>query len=184
MKDEYAIVLDFLPSGYSNQRTESPIGILIGENSFTLLEVAAKEDTSFEQFEKVYIGNKNRDKVKTIKKRLNIEDLTGTARSELENAIKLIIKKNEKTFIDFFNTSSSASTRQHQIELLPGIGKKHMWEILKERKKKKFETFEDLQERVKLLPDPIKAIIKKIIEEIKQDSKYYLFTKNQKYDDY
>ncbi|MEK6809815.1 MAG: DUF655 domain-containing protein, partial [Nanoarchaeota archaeon] len=52
---------------------------------------------------------------------------------------------------------------------------KHMWEIIEERKGKPFESFEDLQKRVKLLPDPQKAIIKRLLAEIKGEDKYMLF---------
>ena len=180
MKDEYAIVLDFLPEGYSGQRGSVPTALVIGETNFTLLEVSVKEDTDFKHFERVYIGERNRDKIKSIKQRLSVNELTGTAQSEIENAVMKIITENEKRFIDFFNTSESASTRQHQIELLPGIGKKHMWEILGERRKKLFESFEDIQQRVKLLPNPKKAVMKKIIEELENTSKFYLFIKPPK----
>ena len=33
--------------------------------------------------------------------------------------------------------------RLHQIELLPGFGKKHMQEIIKQRQEKEFESFEE-----------------------------------------
>jgi putative nucleotide binding protein len=63
----------------------------------------------------------------------------------------------------------------HQIELLPGVGKKHMWEILDERKEKPFENFEDIKKRVKLMPDPKKAIIKRILKELQGNEKHRLF---------
>jgi len=67
------------------------------------------------------------------------------------------------------------STRIHQIELLPGIGKKHMWEILEARKEQPFESFDDIKKRVKLMPDPEGAIIKRIISEISGKEKHFLF---------
>ena len=48
----------------------------------------------------------------------------------------------------------------HQIELLPGMGKKHMKEILEKREEKEFESFEDMKKRIPNLPDPEKAIKK------------------------
>ena len=63
----------------------------------------------------------------------------------------------------------------HQLELLPGIGSKHLWEILEERKKKPFESFEDIKKRVSLIPDPEKMITKRIIEELEDKDKYRLF---------
>jgi putative nucleotide binding protein len=101
--------------------------------------------------------------------------LTRTAKSELQFIIKDIVKKNEKKFVDFFNNAKPLSTRMHQIELLPGVGKKHMWEIINAREEKPFESFEDLKKRVKLIPDPEKLIIKRIIEELEGAEKHRLF---------
>ena len=63
----------------------------------------------------------------------------------------------------------------HQLELLPGLGKKHMWEIIDARKEKEFSSFADIKKRVKLMPDPEKAIIKRITQELKGNEKHRLF---------
>ena len=89
--------------------------------------------------------------------------------------IKELVGKNEKKFVEFFNKAAPINTRCHQIELLPGIGKKHMREIIEEREKKPFESFKDLKERVKLIPDPEKVVIKRIIEELDNKDKYHIF---------
>ncbi len=66
--------------------------------------------------------------------------------------------------------------RRHQIELLPGVGKKHMWEILEKRKEKDFDSFEDIRKRVKLMPDPKKAVVKRLLMEIKGEDKFKILT--------
>ena len=58
------------------------------------------------------------------------------------------------------------ASRLHVLELLPGVGKKHMWEILNERKVEPFKSFADLRDRVKLMPDPVTTIEKRIISEL------------------
>ncbi len=63
----------------------------------------------------------------------------------------------------------------HQLELLPGLGKKHMWEIIEARKEKPFESFADIKKRVKLMPDPEKAIIKRILKELSGIEKHRVF---------
>jgi putative nucleotide binding protein len=63
------------------------------------------------------------------------------------------------------------------LHLLPGIGKKLMWEILEERNKKPFTSFEDIAQRIKAISHPNKMIIERILEEIRNpDTKYRLFT--------
>ena len=71
-----------------------------------------------------------------------------------------------------FNTAGPLSTRQHQLELIPGIGKKHMWAIIDEREKKPFLSLEDLKERVSLIPHPLSSVIKRAIEELEDMDKY------------
>jgi putative nucleotide binding protein len=89
--------------------------------------------------------------------------------------VKDIIKKNEKRFVDFFNRAQPLSTRMHQLELLPGLGKKHMWQIIEVRQEKPFESFLDIKNRVKLMPDPEKVIAKRILQELEGTEKHKIF---------
>ena len=89
----------------------------------------------------------------------------------MPHVIEQMVEKDETRFIAFFNKAQPLSMRMHQLELLPGLGKKHMWEILNARKEKPFENFEDIKERVKLLPNPKQLIIKRIIAEIEGKEK-------------
>ena len=61
--------------------------------------------------------------------------------------------------------------RMHQFQLLSGVGKKHLVDILDERKKKLFESVDDLRTRVPQFPDPIKVIVERVIEELKDEQK-------------
>jgi len=180
-KEENAIVLDFLPNGYPFDNRpmfrKTPIAQALGKEHFSLLELIPRKDVTLKAHEIVYIGEGKRDKIHHVAGKLPIEKLTQTAQMEMEYVVKELVEKNKQKFVDFFNNSGAISTRMHQIELIPGIGKKHMWVIIEERKEKPFEDFEDLKKRVKLLPDPEKAIIKRIISEIKGEDKYRLFVK-------
>jgi len=60
--------------------------------------------------------------------------------------------------------------------LLPGLGKKHMQEILKQRKEKEFESFEEMKSRIQNLPDPEKAVEKRILQELINMERYNLFS--------
>ena len=53
-----------------------------------------------------------------------------------------------------------------------------MWQIIEERGNKPFESFADIKKRVKLMPDPEKAIIKRIMLELKGKDKHKLFVGN------
>ena len=178
-KEENGIVLDFLPNGYPMDERpmymKTPIAQAIGKEHFVLLELVPKKGIHLQPYEEVYIGEGKRDKIHHIVGKLPMSKLTRTAQSEMEFAVKDIVEKSAKKFIDFFNNAKPLSTRMHQIELLPGVGKKHMWEIINAREEKPFENFDDLKKRVKLIPDPEKLIVRRIMEEMEGTEKHRLF---------
>lgn len=178
-KEEFAIVLDFLPHGYpfdtrpSHKKT--PIVQAIGKEHFLLLELIPKKEVTLQLYEEVYIGEGKRDKIHHISGRLTIDKLTETARAGLEIILMEIIEKNEKRFVDFFNQAQPLTMRMHSLELIPGFGKKHSFEVLQARDEKIFESFDDMKNRVKLLPDPVKAIVKRIMTELTGMEKHTFF---------
>ena len=174
-KEEYAIVLEYLPNGYPLEKKMMPIAQAIGELNLTLLELVPRRGISLEIGEKVYIGEGKRDKIYYILGRLPCEKLTESAKNTLQEFINKVVKEREEKFLEFFNKSEAINKRTHQIELLPGLGKKHMQEILKQRKEKPFESFEDMRNRIQNLPDPEKAIEKRIFKELTSTERYNLF---------
>ena len=176
-KEEFAIVLEYLPNGYPLERKMMPIAQAIGEKNLTLLELVPRRGISLEIGEKVYIGEGKRDKVYYILGRLHREKLTETAKQQLQEFIEKAVHENEKRFVDFYNKSEAINKRVHQIELLPGIGKKHMQEIINEREIKEFESFDEMRSRIQNLPDPEKAIEKRIIQELTLMERFNLFVR-------
>jgi putative nucleotide binding protein len=176
-KEEYAIVLDYLPNGYPLEKKMIPIVQAIGEKNLTLLELVPRRGTSFEIGERVYIGEGKRDKVYYILGRLPREKISESAKTQLEEFIKKVVKERESEFVTFFNKSEAINKRVHQLEFLPGLGKKHMHDILKQREEKSFESFEDIRKRIPNLPDPEKSVEKRIFKELVDRERYNLFVK-------
>ena len=174
-KEEHAIILDYLPYGYPLEKKMMPIAQALGDKNFTLLQLVPRRGIKLELKEKVYIGDGKREKIYYILGKIPSNKLTETAKEQLQEFIENQIKEKEIKFIEFFNTATAINTRLHQFELLPGFGKKHTEAILLERNKKSFVSFEDLKKRVSNLPDPKKAIEKRLIEEISGRERYYLF---------
>ena len=175
--EEHAYVIDSLPYGKSADVRGEAVIQVIGTLNFTLLEVVPKHGASPAVGEKIYIGKGDRDKVDHIKGRITYSELTSSAKSELERAVLSIISEREAEFVQFFSKCGPVTIRLHQLELLPGVGKKHMLVILEEREKKPFETFKEISDRVPLLPDPRKLLVARVLEELKGESKYYLLTR-------
>lgn len=180
IKEEKAIVLDFLPNGYPFDNTPShrknSIVQAIGKTHFVLLELVPKKESALQPGEEIYIGDGKRDKIHHILGRLEASKMTRTAEEELKFVVENIVNEEEQRFVDFFNKAQPLTTRMHQLELLPGLGKKHMWEIIEERNAEPFKNFEDLKKRVKLMPDPKKIIVNRIITEITGQEKHKLFS--------
>ena len=174
-KEEYAVVLEYLPNGYPLEGKMMSLVQAIGETNLTLLELVPRKGITMEPGERVYIGEGKRDKVYYILGRLKREKLTESAKTQLQEVLKIIIKEQEPRFVEFFNTADAINKRIHQIELLPGLGKKHMQEILIKRKEKLFESLEDMKKRIQNLPDPEKTIEKRIMKELTNIERYNLF---------
>jgi len=180
--EDYVYVLDYLSKGRGDlpPHKRQPIVYGIGETQFTLLELVPKKETSFVIGERIYVGKDpiKRVKIAKIKGRVNYEAMTSTAHGEMPYVILDIVKNNEKKYLKFFNESPAISTRFHVLELLPGLGKKMMHDILNERKKKPFTSFEEMCERIDFLRAPDKLIAKRIeLELTDTDQKYRLFTR-------
>jgi putative nucleotide binding protein len=174
-KEEYAIVLDYLPYGYPLEKTMIPVAQAIGKKNLTLLQIVPRRGMTFELKEEIYIGEGKRDKVMYILGRLPREKLTETAKMQLAEFVEKVVSENELRFIEFFNKAQAINTRLHQLELLPGFGKKHMKAMLEARDQKPFESFADIKDRVPGVPDPKKSIEKRIIEELSEIQRYNLF---------
>lgn len=176
-KEDYAIVLDFLPYGYPMKKVGTPIAQAIGVKTYSILELIPRRGVTLETKEKVYIGPEKRDKIYYIAGRLPREDLTESAKVQLQDFISQIVAENEQEYVAFFNNAQAINTRLHQLELLPGFGKKHTMELIEVRKEKHFESFDDIRARVKSIPDPKKAVEKRFMEELLERQRFNIFVK-------
>jgi putative nucleotide binding protein len=173
--EDYAVVLDFLPQGYPTEKgfKRTPIVQLFGETHLSLLEAIPRGHIT--SHERVFIGKGDRRKINHIKRRLTYDDLTSSAKAELPYAVEEVVERSEQRFVDFFNTCRPITIRFHQLELLSGVGKKLMNEILNQRRRDKFTGFDDVKKRIPSVPDPKKMIAKRIVLEMKGEDKYRIF---------
>jgi len=182
MVEDYVYVLDYLPKGRADlpPHKRHPTVYSIGENQFTLLELVPKNDATFTIGERIYVGKDPvlRKKIAKIKGRVSYDDMTSTAHGEMPYVILDIVHDQKEKFLKFYNESPAISTRFHVLELLPGLGKKMMHDILDERKKKPFTSFEEMCERIDFLRAPDKLVAKRIeLELTDPNQKYRLFTR-------
>lgn len=170
------VVLDYLPHGRADdtrpQYEKPPLALALGEANFRLVELVVDRDGE------VSIGDQLPENDDAIERQRDIEydELTGGARSELEYAVEEIVDHYEKRFVDLYNDAQPITLRLHQLNLLPGIGKKLRNAILDERKRGPFEDFAAVDERVNGLHDPKEVLVERILEELRdEDLKYRIF---------
>ena len=176
--EEYAYVLDFNPRGKSStvRGRDGIIITAIGEDRLTLLELLGVPNSSFEVGERLYIGKEGRTKILSVLGKMDYEHVSSSAQSELRGVVEKIVTQNETKFVEYLNNARPLTPRIHALELIPGIGKTYMKTMLEEREKKKFESYQDLQDRVGF-KDPIKHITERIMDEITGESRMNLFVK-------
>ncbi|HKW04455.1 MAG TPA: DUF655 domain-containing protein [Nitrososphaerales archaeon] len=174
--EEYAFVLDFIPRGKSViiKERDGPIVQAIGEDRLTLLEILANDSADFRTGERIPIGKENRNKIMSVLGKLEYLELTNEARSELQTVLETMVKDNELKYVEYFNELQPITPRLHALELIPGIGKTFMRQIVNQRERKKFESFDELERRVGL-HEPVKLVARRIVEELSGGSRITIF---------
>ena len=155
---------------------EGPIVQALGEERLTLLELLAIENQDFDIGEKVKIGKEGREKVISVLGKLTYEELSAEAKSSLPTVVEELVRSNEKKYVAYFNELQPLTPRLHGLELIPGIGKTFMKEIVEGREKRPFSGFDDIQERVGLR-EPAKMMAKRIVEELSGETRINIFVK-------
>jgi len=180
------VILDLLIHGHPEEDKPSwaktPIAQVLTFSDFVLYEVKVNKNSTIEvQEQKTYEEFLNEEKLKEVLKKIDYNDLTSTSKALIQSILENEVIKYEEEFINFFNNSTSITPRMHALKLLPGVGQKHMWEILEARERQKFGTFQDIADRTSI-SNPTKLIAQRIIKELQRDVKYYLFSKTKKYE--
>ena len=175
-----AVAVDFLPRGSPAddrpQYERSPVAHALGEAEFRLVEIALTDDAGVNIGDRVAIDPPG-EAVKDLRD-IEYGELSSAAESEIEHAIDRIVDGNTERFVDFYNDAQPITTRLHVLNLLPGIGKKLRNNVLDERKRKPFESFEDVEERVSGLHSPREVLVERIVEELREeDLKYRVFAR-------
>ncbi|RDE14193.1 MAG: DUF655 domain-containing protein [Candidatus Thorarchaeota archaeon] len=185
MFETHAYILSVIPPKEylrdSRPRGE-PIAQGIGESHFTLLEMIPERGVKLNPQERVSIQQNAKGRIDHVKRRILYEDLTPESATELPLVVEMIVTKHEHRFVQFFNEAAPLTTRKHSLQLLPGIGQTLMWAILEERKREPFKTFDDIAARTKL-QNPKKAVTARIVEELREDVKRWLFVRPPKRDE-
>jgi putative nucleotide binding protein len=174
-----AIVLDVLPHGRTEddrpQYQKQPLAYAVGVAQFQLYELVVGSDADISIGDRVDVYDSDlAERVNEIE----YDDLPSGAQSELEYAVEDLVYEEEQRFVDFYNDAQPITLRLHQLNLLPGIGKKLRNTILDERERQPFSSFDDLESRVSGLHSPRETLVERILEELQEDDlKYRTFVR-------
>ncbi|PSQ48605.1 DUF655 domain-containing protein [Halobacteriales archaeon SW_7_65_23] len=175
-----AVVLDVLPHGRTEddrpQYQKEPLAYAVDVENFRLYELVLDENADISFGDDIDLeGAGGLQRVNHIE----YDDLPSGASAELDYAIEDIVEADERRFVDFYNDAQPITLRLHQLNLLPGIGKKLRNNILDERKRAPFESFDDIEERISGLHNPEEVLVERIMEEIREeDLKYRIFARH------
>lgn len=181
------VILDILLHGHPEEDkpswSKTPIAQVLTFPDFVLYEVKCNRDSEIKIQEKnTYEDFLIQNKLREVLKKIDYKDLTNTSRALIQPILEKEILNYEEEFLNFFNNSTSITPRMHSLKLLPGIGQKHMWEIIEARNRQKFTTFQDITDRTSL-SHPTKQLAQRIIKELQREGiKYYLFSKTRRYE--
>ena len=173
-KDEdYGLVLS------TKENEDNKSARIVGADYFQLVDFELNPDADVRVQEKIFIGKGN-DAIKQERSQLSYDDLNKDEEFELEKAVHSIVIANEPKYIKFFNDQSKDAS---QLHLLDGISRKTGSKILAEKELNgDFESFEDIDNRIKFIESSKDLIVKRVLYEIielpkiKKGRPAYLFT--------
>ncbi len=177
--ENYAYILDYLPSGRQTERGfhREPLALAIGEDELKLFELVPRAGTTLAPGVRIPLVPLQGlpPPIDHVRRRLGFDELTVAARSELSNALESIVRANSARYLRFLNEAPAVSRRFHLLELLPGIGKKTMQQIVDERRRAPFQSFAEFESRLHL-KNPERLIVSRIEQELSGvEDKYRLF---------
>ena len=178
--EDYAYVLDVLTEGRLDSKRRfrrEPVVYGLGIEEFKIFDMKPVSGAAINIGDRCYIGKETeeRTQIDHVRARVNYKELTHTAQSELGFVLDEIVRENEEKFIQFYNHAGPISRRYHSLELIPGLGKKTMNQIVKNRP---YTSFREMEEKIPNFRNPEKYISHRIENEIKEtDQKYRLFVR-------
>jgi len=182
----HAVVLDVMPQGRPDdgrpQYEKSPVAYALDERDFSLYELTLADDAEVSVGDRLQVAPTDAADSVTRMRPIEFADLSGNAEAELEYAVADVVETDEERFVDFYNNAQPITLRLHQLNLLPGIGKKLRNNVLDERKRSPFESFEELEERVAGLHRPKEVLVERVLEELRDDDlKYKTFVGREEF---
>lgn len=173
-KDEtYGLVLS------TKESEDKKAARIVGTNYFQLVDFELNLDADVKVQDKIFIGKGN-DIVKQERAQLSYDDLNKNEEFELEKAVHSIVIADEPKYVQFFNEQSKEASKLHNLD---GISRKLGSKIIADKELNgDFESFEDIDNRIRFIESSKDLIVKRVLYElielpkVKRGRPVYLFT--------
>lgn len=176
--EETVRVLDFRTKQRSStiRGRKGMILTTMGEGKFTLLEVLGAEGAEFEIGERIDVSRESRSKIESVLGKLEYSRISEGAKDEIPKIVRNIIEESEARFVSYINKAEPLTPRTHALEIIPGVGKNLLKIIVKERSRRAFESYADVEERTGFA-DPASRIVQRVMDEITGEARMNIFVK-------
>ncbi|MCI4334991.1 MAG: DUF655 domain-containing protein [Thermoplasmata archaeon] len=177
--ESYAHILDYLPTGRASEHgfRREPVGLAVGENELKLLELVARPGQVLSVGSRIPLLPMDgvAPPIDHVRRRLAYGELTTSARAQLPEALERVVAADPARYLRLFNEAPAVSRRFNLLELLPGVGKRTMLAIVEERRRGPFQSFAELESRLRL-SRPDRWVAARIAQEMEgAPDKYRLF---------
>lgn len=174
IRETHVYVLDFKSRARSvlHRSREGTIVTALGEKRFILLEMLANPGERFDAGERIEVDAR----IQAVMGRLGRTRISSRANQELPRAIQSIVTGCEDRFIKFLNMAGLVTAQVHSLSMLPGVGKALLRTILKERQKRPFENYADVEARTGWR-DPAENLMQRIHDEMEGRAGARLFVR-------
>ena len=136
---------------------------IVGTAYFQLVDFELNLDSDVKSQDKIFIG-RGSEIIKQERSQLSYDDLNKDEEFELEKAVHSIVIANEPKYVKFFNEQSKDAS---QLHLLDEISRKLGSKILTEKELNgDFESFEDIDKRIRFIESSKDLIVKRVLYEI------------------
>ena len=155
--EDYGLVLS------TKESEDKKSARIVGTNYFQLVDFELNPDANVKVQDKIFIGNDS-ELIKQERSQLSYDDLNKDEEFELEKAVHSIVIANEPKYVKFFNEQSKDAS---QLHLLDEISRKLGSKILTEKELNgDFESFEDIDKRIRFIESSKDLIVKRVLYEI------------------
>jgi putative nucleotide binding protein len=150
-----------------------PLVQAVGTTTFTLVDVTVTDASELDQGDRLYIGPGAWDRVCDIDRRLTYNELAPAVQSVLVSVVERIIRRNERRFIECFNTTIFDDRDEHPLALLPGLSADCQGAIVAERSQRRFADFTELTARVTCCEQPWDLVADRVLFELQESEDSY-----------